>query len=329
VPRHRQPTLLVTLVPRWILTPARIQVDPSTGAERVVKWRLAENPAFVSEEIRFVLGDTAEESFRKGQRTGQPSNWGELLRSDRARLTLHLVMLEEWREQLRSGHRDTVLYVVRLLGLKTPPEERGLGRFLRQGSPERRIRKLRRALRARAARIVEGWRRAARVGSGQERTEARALIKRVDGVRTHHGAESARRVRKRGRPSSATHPRDIVVEYRRQLFLWRQVRALLGSYRWFPRSWHVSHRDLVHMVVRHYGLKALARRAGLSLEDLLYHNGVRPDGSLAGSQPLQDWEVARLLTARFFKITVSRVENIAAGYILGSDAERPVRNFVK
>jgi hypothetical protein len=276
------------------------------------------------EEERLALGNIADQSFRKGLRKGQPSDWSELLDREKARPELQIAMLEVWHDELGDDHSDeAVLRVVRSFGLKQSPEEHRFELLLRRRSPEEhRVLQLRQELRIAAAGRVEEWRRKARLGSGQERVRARRLLRQVDRAEatTDRAAGSAHRSSRPGRPSAASDPRKLVVESGRQLFLWRQVAWLL-HHRLLRsrllRSWSDSPRAWVEMVVRHYGLEEVAKRARFTLAELLERLRVRPDGALKKGQPLPDWAIARLVTARVFRITAQRVENVISAYLLG------------
>lgn len=324
MPRHRKPSLPVTFVPRYKLVYTSIRLDRTTGAEHPVgPTRLIPNPEYGWEEARFALGDLGDQSFRKGLRKEEPSDWSKLLEREKARPERQIAMLEAWRDELGKNHSDAaVLQVVRSFGLKQSPEEHKLELLFRRRSPEEhRVLQLRQELRVAAARRVGEWRRTARLGSAQERIRVRRLLKRVcrAGATTDRATGSAHRSSRLGRPSAASAPRELVAEYGRLLFLSRQIAWLL-HHRLLRsrllRSWSDSPRDWVEMVVRYYRLKDVAKRARFTLAELLERLQVRPDGALKKGQPLPDWAMARLLTARVFRITVQRLENVLAAYLI-------------
>src|SRR5439155_14573904 len=113
---------------------------------------------------------------------------------------------------------DAVRRVSRWLGLEVPPEERMLDRLLRPGSRERRVLSLRQEVRSRAAKIIADWRLAFRLAKGRDKERVRELLKQVDRALAAF-EHMHRRPRKPGRPSVAANPRELVAEYRRQLFL--------------------------------------------------------------------------------------------------------------
>src|SRR5262249_23503627 len=106
--------------------------------------------------------------------------------------------------------------------------------------------------------------------------------------------------------------------YWAEIFRWEQARRLL-------HEWPGSRREKIDAVRCVYDLDGLCReirlrrgahpeRGILTEAQLRGHLGVRPDGKLTGNQPAPPAQIAEIVVAKMYNLTVPRVANIVSDH---------------
>ena len=218
------------------------------------------------------------------------------------RLVAHLAL------KIGEGDIDAVFRVIRILGLWGAPDDHAI-----QQAPNPTAKAILRVMQIaqrRAQDKVEEWAGDATFGTPADQQRARRLLRRIPDALMLLPARGGR-VGK-GSPFVVTHA------YWAEVFRWTQARQLL-------HRWPGSRRDKVDAVRSAYDVDGLCReirlrrrvdpQKGIVTEDqLLGYLGVHPDGTLTGDQPLPPEQIAEIVVAKMYNLTVPRVANLVSDH---------------
>jgi hypothetical protein len=255
------------------------------------------HPEYSSERLRFWSARMIEQALKRSARRGGPSSFQEgaaaIVRGFDQHFEIEAAIATKLVARLESGDVEAVFHTIRLYGLwndtpsgTEPPELATLFQLARRA-------------RSLVRHTVGSWQGAAEGPDPSERRRAGKLLRRI-------GAALIPDMRGRRRHQARGGETQIVMDYWQEVFRWQQVRELI-------RQWPGRRAEKVRAAFEAYRLDELTREpTRFDRDDLRRFCGITSKEQLI--RPPRVEEVARMVTARRFGVTATRVANILSAW---------------